>query len=85
MDRSYSLHVPSAPPKKKVRRKRKKIFQAPTEQNRHESHVYQCYACHADVYFMQGHELQCSVCSSRIVRKVNTSNDLAEKRILKAR
>lgn len=82
MDRSYSLHVPSAPAKKKVRRKRKKIFKPPTEQNQHGSHLYQCYVCGADVYFIQGHELQCSTCSSRIVRKVNTSG---EKRILKAR
>ena len=74
MDRSYSLHVPSAPKPEKKRRKRKKILPPPTEHNHHEAFVYQCYVCHADVYFMPGHELQCAHCSSRIVRKINTSS-----------
>lgn len=73
MDRSYSLHVPTVAKPEKKRRKRKKTFQPPTEHNRHEAHVYQCYTCHADVYFMPGHELQCANCSSRIVHKINTS------------
>ena len=67
MDRSYSLHVPSVPNPKRKRRP------PPTEHNRHEAFVYQCYVCHADVYFMPGHELQCAQ-PSRIVRKTTSSS-----------
>lgn len=77
MDPSYSLHsrIPQKPKLKERRRKRKIISVCKVN-----SYKYKCYTCAADVYFLPGHELVCTKCSSRIVEKVSQ-----EKRIVSAR
>jgi len=77
MDPSYSLHsrIPQKPKPKERRRKRKIISVCKVN-----SYKYKCYTCDADVYFLPGHELVCTKCSSRIVEKVSQ-----EKRIVSAR
>lgn len=77
MDPSYSLHsrIPEIP-KGKVRRRKRKLV---TISNVN-AYKYKCYECAADVYFLHGHELVCTNCSSRIVEKVSQ-----EKRIVSAR
>ena len=68
MHSSYSLHgrIPSSVKAPERRRKRKIL---PVKQH-FSSLKYRCYQCHADVYFLAGHELVCSKCSSRIVEKI---------------
>jgi len=80
MDRSYSLKndIPLAETQKKKRRKRKFTY---IEHNTHESYLYICYHCSADVYFLPGHELVCTKCHGRIVIKPCNKT----KRILDAR
>ena len=77
MDPSYSLHsrIPEKAPVTKRRRKRKLVNISKVN-----AYKYQCYGCAADVYFLPGHELVCTNCSSRIVEKVSQ-----EKRTVSAR
>jgi len=70
MDPSYSLHSRIETAKKTGRnkrtRKRKVISICKVN-----SYKYTCYSCKADVYFLPGHELMCTKCSSRIVEKTS--------------
>ena len=81
MDPSYSLHARTVQAKKAPERRRKKRKFVPATIN-YSSLKYKCYQCNADVYFLQGHELACSICSSRTVKKVR---DEPQKRIIAAR
>lgn len=77
MDPSYSLHTRN-PEKTKVReRRRKRKLVTISKIN---AYKYTCYECGSDVYFLPGHELVCTNCSSRIVEKVSQ-----EKRIVSSR
>lgn len=80
MHSSYSLHarIPVAKRPNERRRKRKVVKYVP----QYSSLKYRCYHCSADVYFLPGHEIICSVCASRTVQKVN---ETPKKRILTAR
>jgi len=77
MDPSYSLHsrIPQKPKPKERRRKRKLVTISKVN-----AYKYKCYDCAVEVYFLPGHELVCTNCSSRIVEKVSQ-----EKRIVSAR
>lgn len=68
MDPSYSLHsrIPQQPKVRERRRKRKLVTISKVN-----AYKYQCYECAMDVYFLPGHELVCTNCSSRIVEKVS--------------
>ena len=79
MDKSYSLRIPVVPAPVTKRRKRK-IISMPVQMK--SSFKYRCYQCGADVYFLPGHELVCSTCSSRIVEKIHL---VPYKRIITAR
>jgi DNA-directed RNA polymerase subunit RPC12/RpoP len=68
MDKSYSLRIPVVEKPVQKRRKRKIV---PLPMQMKSSFKYKCYQCSADVYFLPGHELVCSSCSSRIVTKVH--------------
>lgn len=67
MDPSYSLHA-RIPVEKKApeRRRKRKVIQMDNHLN---AYKYTCYQCSTDVYFLPGHELVCTKCSSRIVEK----------------
>ena len=77
MDPSYSLHArnPEKAKPKKQRRKRKLISVCKVN-----SYKYKCYTCAADVYFLPGHEIVCTSCSSRIVQKVSQGERIVSAR-----
>ena len=81
MDPSYSLHTRNHQPKvSKVKKRKRRTVQLQTDNYR--AHKYKCYQCQEDVYFLPGHELVCTKCSSRIVEK---KPDVEQKRIISAR
>lgn len=66
---SYSLHTRVHKPKVSTVKKRKSRPVHLASDN-YRAYKYKCYECHADVYFLPGHELVCSNCAARIVEKV---------------
>ena len=69
MHSSYSLHAQIPFEKKPETRRRKRKILPVIQQ--YSSLKYRCYQCSTAVYFLPGHELVCSKCASRTVKKIN--------------